>query len=368
MTKLIDPSQCTVGYWGFRHIRCIRRRAIYAPSAEEPNAMQNPKHSIVVPVYNEFEGLFALAERLENLAQSLLPDSVEVLFVNDGSKDGSDQALDELAETSSIFKVIHLSRNFGHQLAITAGLERASGDTVSVIDADLQDPPEVIAQLIAQWRQGYDVVYAVRRSRSGETKFKLWTAKIFYRTIRRLTNVDIPLDTGDFRLMDRKVVNAFLRLRERHRFVRGMVSWLGFRQTGVLYDRAERKFGETHYPLRKMLKFATDGITSFSSVPLRLATYLGLMSSVVATLIGVWTLYVKFVSGEAIPGWTSVMLAVLFMGGIQLLALGVFGEYLGRTYDEIKSRPLYLVQRTVGFGRERERVVEVGQVHESIGV
>jgi glycosyltransferase involved in cell wall biosynthesis len=328
--------------------------------------MQNPKHSIVVPVYNEFEGLPALAERLEKLAQNLLPDSVEVVFVNDGSKDGSDKALDALVERNPVFKVIHLSRNFGHQLAITAGLERASGDTVSVIDADLQDPPEVIVDLIARWTEGYDVVYAVRRSRSGETKFKVWTAKLFYRTIRRFTQVDIPLDTGDFRLMDRRVVNAFLRLRERHRFVRGMVSWLGFRQTGVLYDRAERKFGETHYPLRKMLKFATDGITSFSTAPLRLATYIGLVSSAVALLIGVWTLYVKFFAGEAIPGWTSVMLAVLFMGGIQLLALGVFGEYLGRTYDEIKGRPLFLVQRTAGF--ERERVTELGTIHESIGV
>ena len=327
--------------------------------------MKSPKHSIVVPVYNEFEGLTSLAERLEKLAQILLSDSTEVLFVNDGSKDGSDRLLDELVKNSSIFKVIHLSRNFGHQLAITAGLERASGSSVSVIDADLQDPPEVIVELISRWKEGFDVVYAVRRSRQGETKFKLWTAKLFYRTIRRFTQVDIPLDTGDFRLMDRKVVSAFLRLRERHRFVRGMVSWLGFRQTGVLYDRAERKFGETHYPLRKMIKFAIDGITSFSSVPC-FATYIGLASSIVAFFVGVWSLYVKFVAGEAIPGWTSVMLAVLFMSGIQLLALGVFGEYLGRTYDEIKGRPLYLVQRTGGF--ERENVAELDQIYESVSV
>ena len=327
--------------------------------------MQNPKHSIVIPVYNECEGLPALAERLEKLAQKLLPDSLEIIFVNDGSKDGSDRILDALVEGNPLYKAVHLSRNFGHQLAITAGLDRASGSTVSIIDADLQDPPEVIIELIARWTEGYDVVYAVRRTRVGETKFKLWTAKLFYRMIRRLTQVDIPLDTGDFRLMDRRVVTAFLRLRERHRFVRGMVSWLGFRQTGVYYDRAERKFGETHYPFRKMLKFATDGITSFSSLPLRLATYIGLLSAVCALFVGVWTLYVKFVAGQAIPGWTSVMLAVLFMGGIQLLALGIFGEYLGRTYDEIKGRPLYLVQRAVGF--ERERVAELGQIHESTG-
>lgn len=328
--------------------------------------MHNLKHSIVVPVYNEVEGLPALADRLENLVQTLFPAAVEILFVNDGSEDGSDEALDALAERNPVFNVIHLSRNFGHQLAISAGLEHATGHTVSVIDADLQDPPEVIAELIARWAEGYDVVYAVRRSRAGETRFKLWTAKLFYRAIRRLTQVDIPLDTGDFRLMDRKVVNAFLRLRERNRFVRGLVSWLGFRQIGVHYDRAERKFGETHYPLRKMVKFAADGITSFSSVPLRLATYIGLVSSSLAILAGIWTLYVKFVAGEAILGWASVMLTVLFMGGIQLLAIGMFGEYLGRTYDEIKGRPLYLVRRTVGL--QRGRPEELGQIHESIAV
>ena len=328
--------------------------------------MQNPKHSIVIPVYNEFEGLPPLAERLKKLAQNLLPDSVEIIFVNDGSNDSSDKALDALVGGNSIFKVIHLSRNFGHQLAITAGLERASGSTVSIIDADLQDPPELITELISRWAEGYDVVYAIRRSRLGETTFKLWTAKLFYRTIRQLTQVDIPVDTGDFRLMDRRVVDAFLRLKERHRFVRGMVSWLGFRQTGVHYNRMERKFGETHYTLRKMMKFAADGITSFSSIPLRLATYIGMASSVVALFVGAWTLYVKFIAGEAIPGWASVMVVVLFMGGIQLLALGVFGEYLGRAYDEIKGRPLFLVRRTEGFGREQ--VAELGRIHESINV
>ena len=334
-------------------------------------AKSRPLHSIVVPVYNEFEGLPALADRLESLAETLAPSPVEVLFVNDGSADGSDKVLDALVARNSIFKTIHLSRNFGHQLAITAGLERASGDTVSIIDADLQDPPEVIAELIAKWSEGYEVVYAVRRSRLGETKFKLWTAKAFYRTIRRFTQVDIPLDTGDFRLMDRKVVAAFLRLKERHRFVRGMVSWVGFRQTGVHYDRAERKFGETHYPFRKMLRFAIDGITSFSSVPLRLATYLGLLSSLLSFYVGVWALYIKFVAGEAIPGWTSVMLAVLFMGGTQLLTLGIFGEYLGRTYEEVKGRPLFLIQRTAGFETaakvDRERVAKAGQIHVSVG-
>ncbi|MEO5968471.1 MAG: glycosyltransferase family 2 protein [Bdellovibrionia bacterium] len=311
-----------------------------------------PNHSIVVPVYNEAEGIPTLVKRLEQLAENIKPETVEIIFINDGSKDKSAEALDSAAARNSIFKTIHFSRNFGHQLAITAGIELAQGKTVTVIDADLQDPPEIILELLAKWREGFDVVYAVRRSRVGETKFKLWTAKLFYRLLRKLTDVDIPVDTGDFRLMDRKVVNSFLRLRERHRFVRGMVAWLGFRQTGILYDRAEREFCETHYPFKKMIKFAFDGITSFSTVPLRLATYLGLMSATMALLMGIWTLYIKLFTGEAIQGWASVMLVVLFLGGMQLVTLGIFGEYLGRVYDEGKARPLFLIARTVGFMRD----------------
>jgi len=319
--------------------------------------MPRPQHSVVIPVYNEGDGIPSLVTRLELLARNIRedtpkgrePETVEMIFVNDGSRDRSGEALDAAAAQNPTFKVIHFSRNFGHQLAITAGIELAQGQTVTVIDADLQDPPELIRDLISKWRQGFDVVYAVRRTRVGETRFKLWSAKLFYRLLRKLTDVDVPLDTGDFRLMDRKVVDSFLKLRERHRFVRGMVAWLGFRQTGILYDRAEREFCETHYPFKKMLKFAFDGITSFSTVPLRLATYLGLTSASVAVIIGIWTLYTKFYSGEAIQGWTSVMLVILFLGGMQLLTLGIFGEYLGRVYDEGKARPLFLIARTVGF-------------------
>jgi glycosyltransferase involved in cell wall biosynthesis len=314
--------------------------------------MTSPTHSIVIPVYNEHDGIDTLTTRMQALATNLAPAHLEFILVNDGSTDGSDRKLDAAAANDPRFKVVHLSRNFGHQLAITAGMEWASGQTVTVIDADLQDPPELIADLIAKWREGFDVVYAVRRSRAGETRFKLWTASKFYRLIHRLTRIDIPMDVGDFRLMDRKVVDAFLRMRENHRFVRGMITWVGFRQIGIPYDRAERQFGESHYPLKKMIRFAIDGVTGFSTIPLQLATYLGVLSAVIALLIALWTIYVKFFAHEAIQGWTSVMLAVLFLGGAQLLALGIFGEYLGRTYEEVKDRPLYLVGKAVGFERE----------------
>lgn len=314
------------------------------------------RHSIVIPLYNEFAGIPALFERMKRIAdriQSEFSAEVELILVNDGSSDGSETALNEQAKLDSRFKVIHFSRNFGHQTAITAGLEWATGQTVSVMDGDLQDPPEVLLEFLAQWKLGFDVVYGVRKVRQGETAFKLWTASIFYRLIRRLTNVDIPVDTGDFRLMDRRAVDSFLKLRERHRFVRGMVSWIGFRQTGVLYKREPRNFGSTHYPFRKMLKFALDGITSFSAVPLQLATYFGLFSAVVGLLVGVWALYIKFFTDKSIQGWTSLMLVVLFLGGVQLLALGVIGEYLGRVYDEVKARPHYFISNAVGFDRER---------------
>ena len=222
---------------------------------------------------------------------------------------------------------------------------------------DLQDPPEIIPQFIAKWRQGFEVVYGVRRSRQGETRFKLWTAARFYRLIHGLTHIDIPMDVGDFRLMDRKVVQAFLSMRENHRFVRGMISWVGFKQTGVSYDRAERRFGETHYPLKKMIRFAIDGVTGFSTLPLQFATYLGVFSALIALIMAIWTFYIRFFTHQAIQGWTSVMLAVLFLGGAQLLALGIFGEYLGRTYEEVKDRPLYLVGRAVGFERESRALI-----------
>lgn len=310
-------------------------------------------HSLVIPVFNERAGLGALYGRLRTLAGSLAPEQVEFVLVNDGSRDGSDQLLDEVAQQDPRFKVIHLSRNFGHQVAITAGMQWASGQTVTVMDADLQDPPEVVCDLIATWRKGYEVVYAVRRRREGETPFKRWTAALFYRLLRRLTEVDLPVDTGDFRLLDRVAVDALLRLPERHRFVRGMVSWVGFRQIGVPYDRAPRLVGETHYPLRKMLKLAFDGITSFSSAPLQIATSLGMFAALLAMGLALWALYLKLFTHATIQGWTSTLLVILFLGSGQLLGLGIIGQYLGRIYDEVKARPLYFVARTSGFPARR---------------
>ncbi len=312
------------------------------------------KHSIVIPVYNEAAGIEPLFTRLRAVANRVTQagrSDVEVIFVDDGSRDDSPEALDRLNALDARFKTLHFSRNFGHQVAISAGMEWATGDTVTVMDADLQDPPELILEFLAKWREGFEVVYAVRRRREGETPFKLWTAKMFYRLIRKLTHFDIPVDTGDFRLMDRKAVDALLKLPERNRFVRGLVAWVGYRQTGVFYDRASRKFGETHYPFRKMLRFALDGVTAFSNVPLQLAMYVGTFTAA-ASFIGIlWTLYARFFAHATIPGWTSIMIVVLFLGGVQLLALGIMGEYLGRVFDEVRGRPLYFVGRSVGFDR-----------------
>jgi dolichol-phosphate mannosyltransferase len=265
------------------------------------------------------------------------------------------EQLERLAASDPRVRCIDFSRNFGHQVAITAGTDMARGDAVVVIDADLQDPPELIPRMVEKWREGYEVVFAVREKRKGESFFKLFTAAAFYRIIKRITNVDIPVDTGDFRLMDRKVVAALRILREKNRFVRGLVSWVGFRQVGIRYVREERFAGETKYPLKKMLKFAFDGITGFSYLPLQLATYLGFAVSNVAFLAICWVLLQKLVlHGHVEPGWSSLMVTILFLGGVQLLTIGLIGEYLGRIYDEVKARPLYLVRRTLGFEPQGE--------------
>ena len=242
--------------------------------------------------------------------------------------------------------LVNLSRNFGHQLAATAGIEIATGDAVILMDGDLQDPPELIEDFLRKWREGYDVVYAVRRTRKGESRFKLLTARAFYRIIKRLTKIAIPLDTGDFRLMSRRAVEAVRRLPERHRFLRGMVSWVGFNQAAIEYDRDVRYAGETKYPLSKMLRFAMDGITSFSDVPLRFASYFGFTVSVIAFVYAVVVIVMKTFSLKLAfytPGWASTIVAVLFLGGVQLMSLGILGEYLGRVYDEVKGRPLYII-------------------------
>jgi len=311
-------------------------------------------HSVVIPVFNERDGIEPLFLRVVAVANQIEKEfadtSCEIILVNDGSKDGSTERLDALPARDKRFKVLHLSRNFGHQIAITAGIEWASGNTVTVMDADLQDPPEVILDFLRKWNEGFEVVYAVRRKREGETAFKLFTAKAFYRLIRRLTRVDIPVDTGDFRLMDRKAVDALLSMTERHRFIRGMVSWVGYRQTGVLYDRASRQFGQTHYPFKRMLKFALDGVTSFSSFPLQIASYMGVAAALLSFLAIFYAVYLKL-TDRTIQGWTSLIIVVLFMGGAQLLSLGIIGEYLGRVYDESRRRPLYFISRALGFER-----------------
>ncbi len=304
--------------------------------------------SVVVPCANEEEVLRETNCRLIAVLESM-PLDFEIVFVDDGSTDSTPELLRELQTQDHRVRVVRLSRNFGHQIAITAGLEHASGDAVVVIDADLQDPPEVMAEFVERWREGYDVAYGVRTERDGEKAFKLWTAKAFYRFINRLSETSIPVDAGDFRLMDRRVVDALLAMPERDRFVRGMVSWLGFSQVAVPYRRAPRLAGRTKFPLFKMIRFATDGIVSFSVVPLRLATWLGLASSGLAVLGILYALYGRFFSPGLVKGWTSIEIAVWFIGGVQLMCLGIIGEYIGRIYGESKHRPLYFVRERLGF-------------------
>jgi glycosyltransferase involved in cell wall biosynthesis len=303
--------------------------------------------SVVVPVFNERESVPELYRRL-TAALAGVSSSFEIVLVDDGSNDGSWEIIRELAARDSRVKGLSFSRNFGHQMAFTAGLDHADGDAVVIMDADLQDPPELLPELVARWREGYDVVYAVRARRAGETAFKRFTAAAFYRLLRRITHVDIPVDTGDFRLMGRKAVAAFRRMPERHRFTRGMVAWLGFRQIGVSYERAARHAGETKYPLRKMLRLASDGITSFSYIPLQLASWLGVAVSASAFVALVAALAVRL-GGGRMPAWAIAAAALALLGGVQLLAIGLLGEYVGRVLDEAKRRPLYLVRETVGM-------------------
>ncbi|MHB8704220.1 MAG: glycosyltransferase family 2 protein [Candidatus Tyrphobacter sp.] len=317
---------------------------------------KRPLLSVVVPLYNEEGNVAPLFERIEAI-MTRLPQapSYEIVAVNDGSSDSTlDRIRDELRRRSGVV-LVSLSRNFGHQLAATAGIDTATGDAVILMDGDLQDPPELIEAFVAKWREGYDVVYAIRRSRKGESLFKVFTARLFYRIVRRLTKVDIPVDAGDFRLMSRRVVDALRSFRERHRFLRGMVSWVGYKQIGVPYDRDERHSGTTKYPLAKMLRFAVDGITSFSDAPLRLTSYLGFCSSVVAFVYAIYVIVSKLLNVNPLgytPGWASTIVAVLFLGGVQLIGIGILGEYLGRVYDEVKGRPIYLIseiERSASF-------------------
>lgn len=302
-----------------------------------------PTISIVAPVYNEAESLREFHSRVRK-AMETTGETWELLIVDDGSTDGSREILQELSKQDPLLKPVIFARNFGHQLAVTAGLDYSRGSAVVIMDADLQDPPEVVPDLLDKWREGYEVVFAIRGEREGESWFKLVTASLFYRLIYRITDVNIPMDTGDFRLLDRKVVDVLRRMRERHRFLRGMSVWVGFKQTGVKYHRAARYAGVTKYPFRKMFKFAWDAVTSFSYLPLQLATYLGFFSAGLSILAIPIVIALRLAGSQAFYGQATTLIAVLFLGGVQLISLGILGEYIGRLYDEAKGRPLYIVR------------------------
>lgn len=305
-------------------------------------------YSVVAPCYNEEGNLGELYQQVKSTMDQT-GEAWELVLVNDGSRDRTLELMQELYATDPRVHFIDFARNFGHQIAVTAGMDYAQGKAIILIDADLQDPPSLFLEMIAKWKEGYDVVYAVRAERTGESWFKLTTAKLFYRLIYRITDVDIPLDTGDFRLMDRKVVVAMKQMKERHRFIRGMTSWVGFKQTGVTYIRQERFAGETKYPLRRMVKFAWDAITGFSYLPLQMAMYLGFITAAISSLFILFVIVARLSGVQAFAGQATTLVMVLFIGGIQLISLGIIGEYLGRIYDEVKGRPLYIVNRAVGF-------------------
>lgn len=322
--------------------------------------------SLVLPVFNEEQVLPELLRRLALLLAQLDPAGRwEVIFVNDGSADRTRQLIEQACQSERRLRLINLSRNFGHQIAITAGVDRAEGEAVVIMDADLQDPPELVGEMLQRYSEGYDVVYAVRRQRQGEGWFKRASAALFYRALKRVVGVEIPTDTGDFRLMSRRTVLALRGLREANRFVRGLVAWVGFRQTAVYYDRAARFAGDTHYPLHKMLRFASDGIVSFSALPLRIATLLGVLSGLVALGVAAWVLAVVLTGVEAVPGWATLMFAVSLSSSAQLLMIGILGEYLGRVYDEVKRRPLYLVDATQNFAPAAEGGRSLSEVADS---
>jgi glycosyltransferase involved in cell wall biosynthesis len=300
--------------------------------------------SIAVPVYNEIESLPELHRRVTTVMEKL-GEPWELVLIDDGSTDGSADWIESKAREDDHLCPVIFARNFGHQIAVTAGLDYSQGQVVVIMDADLQDPPEVIVDLIEKWREGFEVVYAVRAEREGETFFKRITASLFYRLINRITDVDIPVDTGDFRLMDRKVVEVLSSMRERHRFPRAMVAWVGFRQVGVPYKRAARFAGETKYPFRKMLRLALNAITGFSYFPLQIATYLGFFSAGVSILAIPVVIALRLMGNQAFFGQATTLIAVLFLGGVQLISLGILGEYTGRLYDEAKGRPLYIVRK-----------------------
>lgn len=301
-----------------------------------------PQLSIIIPIYNEEGNIPKLFERLTNVI-SVLQSDAEFIFINDGSVDGSIKLIKELASLHSNVHYIDFARNFGHQIAVTAGLDYCKGKAAVIIDADLQDPPELIVEMFQKWKEGYEVVYAKRRSRDGESYLKKFTAKLFYRMLKKITSINIPVDTGDFRLIDRKIIEALKQMPEQQKFLRGQISWIGFRQTFIEYDRDARYSGKTGYTFKKMTRLALDGITSFSNLPLKFATFTGFMVSGIAFVMILYALYSRFISRDYVPGWTSLMLAVLFIGGVQLICIGIIGEYISRMSSNVRNRPLYII-------------------------
>jgi polyisoprenyl-phosphate glycosyltransferase len=308
-------------------------------------------YSLVIPVYNEEAVIPILLHRIDKLLDAL-DGPAEAIFVDDGSKDTSSIVLHAKAKSDPRYRFVQLSRNFGHQIAITAGMDRASGEAIIVMDADLQDPPEVVLQLIAKWKEGFDVVYAQRLSREGETRFKTFTASLFYKLLGKVANIRIPQNVGDFRLVDRKVLDAFKSMPERDRFVRGMFSWVGFTQTAVPFHREARAAGETKYPFWKMLKLASNGIVSFSDAPLKLAVWAGVIVSGLAALYGIYAIAAALLGQTESAGWASIVAIVSFLSGVNMLLLGIIGIYVGRIHNEVKQRPLYVVEKLTGFDRK----------------
>jgi polyisoprenyl-phosphate glycosyltransferase len=342
------------GYIGSRTVAQLLNTGAHIENVESSDARQpEPPYgqllSIIIPCYNEEEVIGETLKRLRAFCSELIDLDVELLFIDDGSSDRTREILKTFAAEDHRIKIIGFARNFGHQISVTAGIDAANGEAVVIIDADLQDPPEVMHEMIAKWREGYDVVYGTRTERPGESAFKLATARGFYRLLNRLSDVPIPLDTGDFRLISRNVVDTLRAMPERDRFVRGMVSWVGFKQTALPYRRAERFAGQSKYPLRKMLRFATDGILSFSTKPLQASVAMGMCCAVLALFGICYALFFRMFTNTWVEGWTALMIAVLFIGGVQLLSVGILGEYVGRIYHEIKNRPLYVVQEYFGF-------------------
>lgn len=301
--------------------------------------------SIVVPVFNEEQIIEELVRRMSAAAESVTPD-YEIIFVNDGSRDASLQKLKVACASNNKLHYISFSRNFGHQIAITAGMDNAKGEAIVTIDGDLQDPPELIKEMYEQYQQGYKVVYAKRSKRKGETWFKLFTAKMFYRLMARLVSFEIPLDVGDFRLISRDVLEYLKEMKEYDKYIRGQIAWLGFKSTYVMFERDERKFGTTNYPFKKMLRLAFNGITAFSDSPLKMATSFGFIVCIISFLLGAYALYGYFFQHDTVPGWASIMVSITFLGGVQLLSLGIIGEYISRIINNVRDRPLYVIDQT----------------------